>query len=61
MTVKEVIEMLEKVPDKNLIVVYDPKVGFRNKGIEAHNGMNFSIDDALIGKGFVYLVEDTQN
>lgn len=62
MTVKELIELLEKVPNKNDIVMFDPKGGFKNEGIEGRDGIHFSIDDVLLChgsmKGFVLLTED---
>ena len=62
MKVKELIELLEKVPNKNDIVMFDPIGGFRNEGIEGRDGIRFSIDDVLVGhgtlKGFVYLTEE---
>ena len=48
--------------DKNNIVMFDPKGGFRNEGIEGYDDLHFSVDDVLEGcgslKGIVYLVED---
>jgi len=62
MTVKELIELLQRVPDKNNIVMFDPSGGFINEGIEGHDDLDFEIDDVLVGtgtnKGFVYLTED---
>lgn len=62
MKVKELIELLEKVPNKNDIVMFDPENGFENEGIEGLGGLHFGVDDVLIGngslRGFVYLVED---
>lgn len=62
MTVYDLIEMLNRVQDKNSIVVFDPKGGFQNEGIEGYDDLKFSVDDALEGcgklKGTVYLVED---
>ena len=62
MTVKELIELLEKVPDKNDIVMFDPLGGFKNEGIEGYDDIHFGVDDVLVGygtnKGFVYLTEE---
>ena len=62
MRVKELIELLEKVPNKNDTVMFDPVGGFRNEGIEGKDGVRFSIDDVLVGygslRGFVYLTEE---
>lgn len=62
MTVYDLIELLNRVQDKNSIVMFDPKGGFRNEGIEGYDDLHFSVDDVLEGcgslKGIVYLVED---
>lgn len=62
MTVNELIELLERVPDKSNIVMFDPLGGFRNEGIKGYDDVDFSVDDVLVGhgtlKGFVFLTED---
>ena len=62
MIVYDLIELLQRVPDKNSIVMFDPSGGFKNEGIEGYDDLHFSIDDVLVGtgtnKGFVYLTED---
>ena len=62
MIVKELIELLETVQDKNSIVMFDPVNGFKNEGIIGYDAVRFSVDDVLVGygtqKGFVYLTED---
>ena len=62
MKVYELIELLNRVPDKNDIVMFDPENGFKNEGIDGYGAVRFSVDDVLLGhgtsKGFVYLVEN---
>ena len=62
MTVYDLIELLQRVPDKNNIVMFDPSGGFKNEGIEGYDDLHFSIDDVLVGSGtyndIVYLTEN---
>ena len=62
MTVYDLIELLQRVPDKNNIVMFDPSGGFKNEGIEGYDDLHFSIDDVLVGGGtyndIVYLTEN---
>lgn len=58
MTVCDLIKVLNRVPDKNITVVFDPDGGFKNNGIKGHDGLKFKIEDVLLGNGIAYIVEN---
>lgn len=71
MRVYELIELLEKCPDRGAFVMYDATEGIKNNALTVYDDMgeeqqepHFSVDNVLVGsgtlRGYVYLTEEQE-